>query len=74
MRDAVADFAIPMSQLAKAKARDQKYKSTEPVTTLAEQAKRSFTDFAKTGKQPIRLRYLQRRLQAHSVLLEAFAM
>ncbi len=50
MRNAVADYAIPRSQLAKAKARDQKYKSTEAVTALVEQAKRSFTDLAKTGE------------------------
>ena len=50
MRNAVADYAIPRSQLAKAKARDQKYKSTDAVTALVEQAKRSFTDLAKTGE------------------------
>ncbi|MDN4633758.1 DUF1837 domain-containing protein [Sphingomonas sp. PsM26] len=50
MRNAVADYAIPRSQLAKAKERDQKYKSTEAVTALVEQAKRSFTDLAKTGE------------------------
>ncbi len=50
MRNAVADYAIPRSQLEKAKARDQKYKSTEAVTALVEQAKRSFTDLAKTGE------------------------
>jgi Cap4 SAVED domain len=50
MRNAVADYAIPRSQLAKAKARDTKYKSTEAVTALVEQARRSFTDLAKTGE------------------------
>ena len=50
MRNAVADYAIPRSQLAKAKARDQKYNSTEAVTALVEQARRSFTDLAKTGE------------------------
>lgn len=50
MRNAVADYAIPRSQLAKAKARDQKYNSTDAVTALVEQAKRSFTDLAKTGE------------------------
>lgn len=50
MRDAVADYAIPRSQLAKAKARDQKYNSTAAVAALVEQAKRSFTDLAKTGE------------------------
>jgi hypothetical protein len=50
MRNAVADYAIPRSQLAKAKARDHKYNSTEAVTALVEQARRSFTDLAKTGE------------------------
>jgi hypothetical protein len=50
MRNAVADYAIPRSQLAKAKARDAKYNSTEAVTALVEQARRSFTDLAKTGE------------------------
>lgn len=50
MRDAVADYAIPRSQLAKAKARDQKFNSTAAVAALVEQAKRSFTDLAKTGE------------------------
>jgi hypothetical protein len=50
MRNAVADYAIPRSQLAKAKARDAKYNSTEAVTALVEQARRSFTDLARTGE------------------------
>lgn len=50
MRNAVADYAIPRSQLAKAKARDTKYNSTEAVTALVEQARCSFTDLAKTGE------------------------
>jgi Cap4 SAVED domain len=50
MRNAVADYAIPRSQLAKAKARDERYNSTEAVTALVEQARRSFTDLAKTGE------------------------
>jgi hypothetical protein len=50
MRNAVADYAIPRSQLAKAKARDLKYNSTEAVTALVEQARHSFTDLAKTGE------------------------
>lgn len=50
MRNAVADYAISRSQLAKAKARDLKYNSTEAVTALVEQARRSFTDLAKTGE------------------------
>lgn len=50
MRNAVADYAVPRSQLAKAKARDTKFRSTEAVTALVEQARRSFTDLAKTGE------------------------
>lgn len=50
MRNAVADYAIPRSKLAIAKARDAKYNSTEAVTELVERAKRSFTDLVKTGE------------------------
>jgi hypothetical protein len=50
MRNAVADYAIPRSQLAKAKARDTKFNSTEAVRALVEQARRSFTDLVKTGE------------------------
>lgn len=50
MRNAVADYAIPRSKLAQAKVRDQRYNSTEAVTALVEQARRSFTDLAKTGE------------------------
>ena len=50
MRNAVADYAIPRSKLAEAKARDCKYNSTEAVAALHEQARRSFTDLAKTGE------------------------
>ena len=50
MRNAVADYAIPRLQLARAKARDAKYNSTEAVAALVEQARRSFTDLAKTGE------------------------
>ena len=50
MRNAVADYAIPRSKLAEAKARDTKYNSTEALTALVEQARRSFTDLAKTGE------------------------
>lgn len=50
MRNAVVNYAIPRSKLDEAKARDVKYNSTESVTELVEQAKRSFTDLAKTGE------------------------
>lgn len=50
LRNAIADYAIPRSQLAKAKARDRKYNSTEAVTALFERARASFTDLATTGE------------------------
>lgn len=50
MRNAVADYAIPRSKLTEAKARDNKFNSTEAVTELVERAKRSFTDLANTGE------------------------
>ena len=50
MRNVVADYAIPRSQLTKAKERDAKYNSTEAVAALVEQARRSFTDLAKTSR------------------------
>lgn len=50
MRNAAADYALPRSKVAEAKARDAKYNSTEAVTELVERAKRSFTDLAKTGE------------------------
>ncbi len=50
MRNAVADYAIPRSKLKKAKERDQKFNSTEAVSALHDQARRSFTDLAKTGE------------------------
>jgi hypothetical protein len=50
MRNAVADYAIPRSKLEEARARDFRYHSTEAVTALVEQARRSFTDLAKTGE------------------------
>lgn len=50
MRHAVINYAIPRSKLAEAKARDARYNSTESVAELFEQAKRSFTDLAKTGE------------------------
>ena len=50
MRNAVADYAIPRAQLAKAKARDNRYNSTEAVAALVERARRSFTDLANTGE------------------------
>jgi hypothetical protein len=37
MRNAVADYAIPRAQLAKAKERDARYNSTEAVAALVEQ-------------------------------------
>ncbi|WP_139093468.1 DUF1837 domain-containing protein [Delftia sp. JD2] len=50
MRNAVVDYAIPRSKLADAKARDNRFNSTEAVAELVERAKRSFTDLANTGE------------------------
>lgn len=50
MRNAVADYAISRSKLKEAKERDAKYNSTEAVADLLEEARRSFTDLAKTGE------------------------
>lgn len=50
MRNAIVDYAIPRSKVAEAKARDVKYNSTEAITALTEQARRSFTDLANTGE------------------------
>ncbi len=50
MRNAAADYALPRSKVAEAKARDAKFNSTEAVTELVERAKRSFTDLANTGE------------------------
>lgn len=50
MRNAAVDYAIPRSKVADAKARDLKYNSTEATAALVEEAKRSFTDLAKTGE------------------------
>lgn len=58
MRNAVASYAIPRSKMADAKARDAKFNSTEAVAKLHEQAKRSFTDLAKTGESGEMLLFL----------------
>ncbi|KQQ49887.1 hypothetical protein ASF84_22020 [Pseudomonas sp. Leaf127] len=50
MRNTVADYAIPRSKLAEAKARDRRFNSTEAVAELVERAKRSFTDLTNTGE------------------------
>ena len=50
MRHAAADYAISRSKLAQAKARDVKFNSTEAVSALVEEAKRTFTDLATTGE------------------------
>lgn len=50
IRNAAVDYAIPRSKLAEAKARDNKFNSTEAVAELVERAKRSFTDLAKSGE------------------------
>ncbi len=50
MRNAAVDYAIPRSKVAHAKARDNKFNSTEAVAELFAQAKRTFTDLAKSGE------------------------
>lgn len=50
MRNAAVNYAIPRSKLSSAKERDNKFNSTEAVAELVEQAKRSFTDLAKSGE------------------------
>lgn len=58
MRNAAADYAVPRSKVAEAKARDAKFNSTEAVAELVERAKRSFTDLANTGEGGEMLLYL----------------
>ena len=58
MRNAAADYAMPRSKVAEAKARDAKFNSTEAVAELVERAKRSFTDLATTGEGGEMLLYL----------------
>ena len=50
MRNTAADYAIPRSKIAEAKARDEKYKSTAAVSGLNREARDIFTDLAKTGE------------------------
>lgn len=70
MRNAVADYAIPRTKLAQAKARDEKHNSTESVAGLLEEARRSFTDLAKTGEGGEMLLFLlaERFLQLPQIL------
>lgn len=58
MRNAAADYAMPRSKVAEAKARDAKFNSTEAVAELVERAKRSFTDLGTTGEGGEMLLYL----------------
>lgn len=50
MRKAIVDYAIPRSQIQKAKERDTKYNSTTAVADLVNQARQTFTDLEKTGE------------------------
>ncbi|WBS02026.1 DUF1837 domain-containing protein [Pseudoduganella sp. SL102] len=70
MRNAVVDYAIPRSKIAEAKARDNKFNSTEAVGALVERAKRSFTDLSKTGEGGEMLLFLlaERFLQLPHIL------
>lgn len=58
MRNAAANYAMPRSKVAEAKARDAKFNSTEAVAELVERAKRSFTDLATSGEGGEMLLYL----------------
>lgn len=50
MRDSIADYAIPRSKMAQAKARDERFNSTTAVMGLFHRAKATFTDLVKTGE------------------------
>ncbi|HEY0013051.1 MAG TPA: DUF1837 domain-containing protein [Allosphingosinicella sp.] len=50
MRNAVADYAVPKSQLADARARDHQFRSTSATAELHQQAIRAFTDLEKSGE------------------------
>jgi hypothetical protein len=50
MRHSLADYAVPRSQLEKARARDIKFKSTSAVAALHQQACRTITDLENTGE------------------------
>lgn len=50
MRNAVVDYAIPRTRIAEARARDARFQTTEATAGLLEEAKRSFTDLARTGE------------------------
>lgn len=58
MRHAAADYTISRSKLAEAKARDARFNSTEAVSALVEEAKRTFTDLGTTGEGGELLLYL----------------
>jgi hypothetical protein len=50
MRNALADYAVPRSQLEKARARDIRFKSSSAVAALHRQACSTFTDIENTGE------------------------
>jgi Cap4 SAVED domain len=50
MRNALADYAVPRSQLEKARARDARFKSSSAVAALHRQACSTFTDIENTGE------------------------
>ena len=50
MRNALADYAVPRSQLEKARARDIKFKSSSAVAALHKKACSTFTDIENTGE------------------------
>lgn len=58
MRNAAADYAIPRSELQKARERDARFKSSTAVAQLHHRAIATFTDLAKTGEGGELLLYL----------------
>jgi len=50
MRNAVATYAIPRAKMAKARERDLRHNNSEATAALHEDAKRLFTDLARTGE------------------------
>jgi hypothetical protein len=58
MRDCAADYAVPRSELEKARARDLQFKSSSAVSALNRRAIATFTDLQKTGEGGEFLLYL----------------
>lgn len=50
MRDRVVDYAISRRRVEEAKERDKKYNSSAATSSLTEEARKTFTELAKTGE------------------------